>query len=102
MRGKTERIDGLIKKVLLKKGITKNIQSNKIRSIISSVLSEDELARVRVGQIKNRKLFLHVDSSSMLYEIKCFKKDLMLEKINGTGDHNLSDISVVLDNNSNG
>ena len=98
MRGKTERIDNLIKKVLLKKGITNNIQSNKIKSVISKVLDEKELARTRVGQIKNNKLYLHVNSSSLLYEIKCFKKDMILEKINGTGDYHLSDICVVLDN----
>ena len=102
MRGKTERLDNLIKKVLLKKGITRNIQSNRIRSIISRVLSEGEMARTRVGQIKNKKLFLHVNSSSLLYEIKCFKKDLILDKINETENLNLSDICVVLDNNSNG
>ena len=102
MRGKTERIDDLIKKVLLKKGITKNIQSNRIRTIISPVLSENELSKIRVGQIKNKKLYLLVDSSSLLYEIKCFKKDLLLETINKHSQFDLIDISVVLDCNRNG
>lgn len=97
MRGKTERIDDLIKKVLLRKGITKNIQLNRIRTVISSVLSEEEFTRIRVGQLKNRKLYLHVDSSSLLYELRCFKKDMLLEKINSVGEIRVSDICLVLD-----
>ena len=102
MRGKTERIDDIIKKILLQKGITKNIQLNRIRSVISSVLSGEEFARIRVGRLKNKKLYLHVDSSSLLYELRCFKKDLLLEKINSVGDIKVSDICLVLDMKSHG
>lgn len=98
MRGKTERIDKILENVFLKTGLTKNIQLNQIQSIISSCLDEYDHNHLRIGYIKNRKLYLYVDSSSYLYEIKCFKKNSILEKLKENTNINISDICLILDN----
>ena len=52
MRGKTERIDKILESVLLKKGITKNIQLNKIRTYEEIQKEMDYIIR-EMKQMKN-------------------------------------------------
>jgi hypothetical protein len=102
MRGKTEKLDKIIRSVLLKKGITKNIQLNKIRGVLAAIFSTEELDHIRLGHLKNRKLIIYVDSSSLLYEIKCFKKAVMIEAIDNELGIKVKDISLILENTKNG
>ncbi|MHC4944503.1 MAG: DciA family protein [Planctomycetota bacterium] len=98
MRGKTEKLDKIIRSVLLKKGITKNIQLNKIRVVLAKIFSREELDHIRLGHLKNKKLYMYVDSASLLYEIRCFKKAGIIEKINDELGIKVTDISLNLEN----
>lgn len=102
MRGKTERIGKIIEGLLLKKGITKKIQLKEIKTILYSFFSEEEKRNIKVGTIKNKKLYIYVRSPGLLYEVKCFKKELILEKIKQEGKVDLKDICIILDDNSDG
>ena len=98
MRGKTERIDKILEKLLLKKGLTKNIQLGEIREALSQILSNNEKKNIRISHIGNNRLYLYISSSSLLYEIKCFKKDQILEELNRKSTTKISDICFILDN----
>lgn len=102
MRGKTERIGKIIEGLLLKKGITKNIQLKDIKTILYSFFSEEEKLNIKVGTIKNKKLYIYVKSPGLLYEAKCFKKEMILEKLKQEGNADIKDVSFVLDDNSDG
>ena len=97
MRGKTEKIDQIIKNVFLKKGITNNLQLNRIKKAISSQIKEEEKSYIRVSHIKNKKLFIFIKSSSLLYEIKCFKKDDILQSIREEGGIYIDDVCFMMD-----
>lgn len=97
MRGKTERINTILQKVLANKGITKSIQLNSLRKIVNRFFTDTEKKHLKVGNVKNDKLVLHLDSSSLLYEIKCFRKDNLLDFIKQESDQVIKDIILVLD-----
>jgi hypothetical protein len=97
MRGKTEKIDAIIQKVLARKGITRNIRLNRIRVILDAFFTEKEAGHLKVGALKNDKLVIQVDSPSLLYEIRCFRKEQLLECLKQKGDPNIKDITLVLD-----
>jgi hypothetical protein len=96
MRGNTERIDKIIESVLSKKGITRNIQSNKIRNILTDLLGKSEAEHIQIENFKNNRLILSVDSSSLLYELKCFKKDQLLEALKKEQSITINEITFVL------
>ncbi len=81
MRGKTEKLNKVIEKLLLSKGITKNIQFNKINTILRSNISVKEMESIRIGYLKKGILYIFVNSSSLLYEINCFKKESIFSAI---------------------
>ena len=97
MRGKTERIDAILQKVLASRGIKKSIQLNQITTIVHRFFNETENKHLKVGTIKNNKLVLHLDSSSLLYEIRCFKKESLLAFIKQESDLDIRDVTLVLD-----
>jgi len=92
VKGKPEKLDRIIAKVLLKKGITKNIQQNKIQAIINSCLKEHEKEHVKINYIKNNKLFLIIDTPSLLYDIQCFRKNEILQKIKNDQELSIAEI----------
>ena len=97
MRGQTERINTILQKVLANKGITKSIQLNQLRKIVYRFFNDNEKKHLKVGNVKNEKLVLHLDSSSLLYEIKCFRKDGLLDFIKQESEQVIKDIILVLD-----
>ena len=96
MRGKTERIDKIIESVLSKKGITRNIQSNKIRNILTDLLGRSEAEQIQIENFKNNRLILSVNSSSLLYELRCFKKDQLLDAFKREQSITVKEITFVL------
>lgn len=102
MRGRTEKLDKILQGFLLKKGITKNIQLNRVRAVLDKVFSKEESAHLKIGYLKYGKLYLYVDSAGLLYEIRCFKKVELLARINQELDLKLKDICLLMDNGKNG
>ena len=99
MRGKTDRIDILIRQLFKNKAIVNGIRKTEIMSIINRTLSENEISNIYFKGIKNNKLILSVDSSVLLYELEYFKKGIILKDLK---KHKIDDIRFTLEKNNNG
>jgi hypothetical protein len=68
---------------------------------MEKVLTKEEMSHLKLGYLKAGKLYLYVDSSSVLYEIRCFKKQEILNQINNELKVHLKDICLIMDSNRN-
>ena len=102
MNRKPESLKRVLENVLLKKGIKKDLQINRLRGALMPCFTEAEFSQIRLSYIKKKKLIIYVKSSSLLYEFKCFRKESMLEALKKLGNPRIDDIQLILETARNG
>jgi len=75
----SESIREIIKRILVRKGVNDNYKFRQISEIIKNCT--EGRYKIQIKELKNKKLYIIVDSASALYEMKYFKNEEIINSI---------------------
>ena len=79
-----KKIDELLTKFLRTSGVREAARISQFRKAFEAAAGPEVADRTRVCGLRDGQLTVEVDSSALLAELSCFRKDAILEAINET------------------